>query len=233
MLKRLGSVVLAVAALTVTAPAHAEPSPIYRGVHVIGDSITNRAQNTVLSEANRPDGWTLDGFPGRRLTALTAPYIPATVDKASAIRHGFRLPRAHISTAVLALGTNGADDVLTVSEAAAIYAQGVRAIRSRNVWTRGAPKKVILVTPWRNPGIEEGVIDPSSGLPFWPYQWASKGVVYTEAIERVAANSGGVCVMRWDVYAAAHPARFPDGTHPDEIGMTAWRSLLYHAIRTC
>src|SRR3954471_14515004 len=219
MFRQLACVLLAAASLSVAAPARAAPSEVGQGVHVIGDSVAWRAARGVLSVENRPAGWTIDAFPGRRVTALANGYVPRTEDEATAETHAFDLPRARISTAVLALGTNGADEVLTVAQAAGIYAAGIRTIRARNVWNRGVAKNVVLVMPWKEAAIEEGVMNAHTGEPYQPYTWASKTTVYRQAIARVAANSGNVCVMRWDQYASTHPARFPDGIHPDALGL--------------
>ncbi|MFD0804745.1 GDSL-type esterase/lipase family protein [Nocardioides caeni] len=236
-------VVLAAAMAAVSVPA-ASPasgettttpqSPLEAGVHVIGDSITDRAHNhdwSPLSAERRPRGWTVDAYPGRRVTALGVAPVPRTRDRETAIRHVFTMPRHRVGTAVIALGTNGADEAMTVADATRLYAQGIRLVRGALRW-RG-PKRVVLVTPWKDPSIEEGALKESTGLPYEPYQWASKTVVYRKAIHRVARATRGVCVMPWHTYASAHPARFRDGIHPDRIALRVWRRMLERAIRTC
>lgn len=225
---------MAVTLSAVTPPAHAGTDPIRLGVHIVGDSITYRAhvyKTSPLSAARRPDGWTYDAFPGRRVTALGTHYVPRTTDYWTAVKHMFTPPRQEVATGVIALGTNGADEVMTVSEAAALYAAGVRRLRASLNW-RG-PKRIVLVTPWRDPSIEEGGVNPFTGRSYPPYQWASKSEVYQQAIYRVSRNSSGVCVMPWHRYAAAHPEWFRDGVHPQAEGLTVWKNLLVRTIREC
>lgn len=219
--------------------AHAETDDrVRRGVHVIGDSITYRAHKGVLSPQNRPDRWTVDAFPGRRLTALTNPYVfwnqityPSTTRSYTfSVSHINNPPRARISTVVIALGTNGTDEEMTVYQAAQMYAHQVRKIRAKNIWNRG-PKKIVLVTPWKDPSIREGAINPHTGEPYLPYQWANKNIIYRKAIQHVVRNSSGIEMMSWHHHVSQHPEWLMDGIHPTAYGLRIWRNMLYRAIR--
>lgn len=209
--------------------AHAEDLDD-RGVHVVGDSITYRAHRGWT----RPADWTVDAFPGRRVTALGENYIAPTTDYWPAVRHIFTVrPREYnISTAVLALGTNGADEDMTVYEAAQLYAKGVRIIRERAIWNTGA-KRIILVTPWKSPSISEGATNPRNGKVYLPYTWHDKGEVYRQAIWHVANNSSYVCVMDWASFIENRPDLLADGVHPNEDGLKYWRSMLIRTINNC
>lgn len=201
-----------------------------RGVHVVGDSITYRAHRGWT----RPADWTVDAFPGRRVTALGERYIYPTDDYWPAVRHIFTVqPREYnISTAVLALGTNGASTDMTVYEAAQLYAKGVRVIRDRPIW-HAAPKRIVLVTPWKSPDITEGAINPRTGNPYPAYTWHEKGEVYRQAIWHVANNSSYVCVMDWASFIENRPELLNDGIHPNEDGLKYWRSMLIRTINNC
>jgi len=215
--------------------------PIVDGVHVIGDSIAWRVHRRPLAPRHRPRGWTVDAFPGRRVTALGNSYgdpvdYPAqnSAEYQAATRHIFKVRHLWgrtVRTVVVALGTNGADTDLTVREATQLYAQGVRRLRTRPIWKPG--RRVVLVTPWRASYIEEGAVNPYTGNPYPPSAWAEKSDVYTAAILRLARNTSGICVMRWDRAAARHPEWFRDGTHPNLEGQREWKRMAYRTVRRC
>lgn len=234
------ALLLALGTAIVLADTRAHAAPTDRGVHVIGDSITYRAHAydwSPLNKANRPPRWTVDAFPGRRMTAVRTRYVQPTDDYWTAVKHIFRVkPRRHrVHTVVVALGTNGADHEMTVRQAARFYARGVRILRHRPIWRRG-PKRIVLVTPWRDPEIKEGATRENSEgetVEYPPYQWADKSVVYRKAMYHVARHSSRVCVVPWHRYAAAHPNRFKDGVHPDRIGVEAWDRQIRRGVRDC
>jgi lysophospholipase L1-like esterase len=204
------------------------------GVHVIGDSITAGVHTTVLTESNRPKGWTVDGFPGRRVTALNKPYIRATEEYWPSVRHIYRPDvEQRVSTVVLAFGTNGAGYDMTMYQSAKLYAEGIRQIRSRDIWDKHRPKRIVLITPFRDPAIQEGAVSPS-GEPYFPYQWAEKATVYGQAINHVAAHTDFVCVMDWRAYVETrYQWVLHDGTHPTAYGKRVWARMLKRTIRNC
>lgn len=223
--------VLASLLSTPSTPAQADRQPLVeQGVHVIGDSITYRAHRSVLKD--RPAGWTVDGSPGRVPMALDRPYIAPTENYTLRTGHIFRPPRARIATAVLALGTNGTDEVLAPSEARALYAAGVRRIRSTNIWKAG-PKRVVLVTPWKDPSLREGALHPLTGEPYIPRQWYDRTVPLRHAVHYVARMTAYVCVMDWASWAEDHPWHFPDGIHPDAAALQVWENMLRATINRC
>jgi len=205
-----------------------QTDPVKRGVHVVGDSITAGVHSTLLSPDRRPHGWSGDGFPGRRVTALGEDYVPPTTDYLPAVRHMFTPSRHRAETVVIGLGTNGADTDMSVEEATALYSEGVSRLH-----TSLSPKRVVLIMPWKDPSITEGAVSPRTGVPYAPYQWAEKGTTYRQAILAVAASDPAVCVMRWDTYISAHPGQLKDGIHPNATGQETWKSLLFRTIRSC
>lgn len=219
----------------------AAADPVTDGVHVMGDSIAHRVHNRSLAPRRRPRAWTVDAYPGRRVTALGTRYVepvpyPAREpgDYWAGTRHTFHvhpLWGQTIRTAVIALGTNGADHDMSVGEATDLYVRGIRTIRGRPIWK--PRKRVVLVTPWRDPSITEGAVNERTGNTYPPYTWSEKGEVYTTAIHRIARIFASICVMRWDRMAAQHPEWFTDGTHPNADGQLAWKRMLYRNIRRC
>lgn len=167
-------VAAALVAVSAGSPAAATtPTDLTRaGVHLMGDSIAYHVAKGPLAPGTRPPGWTTDAFPGRRVSALDTYYIPQTTVYAQASRHAFSIQRSsRIRTAVLALGTNGMDGDITVTEAARIYEEAVQRVRYQGIWHTG-PKRVVLVTPWKDPAIAPGAINPATGKEYAPYTWA-------------------------------------------------------------
>lgn len=223
-MKKLGALLL-VASLVVLTPTAASAKE--RHAYVVGDSISYRMSHSAL----RPKGWTWDAFPGRRITALTQPLLSPTADYWPAVTHMFDIkPRHRVSAVVIALGTNGADTYLTVDQAKAIYLRGISELRRRNIWRRG-PKRIVLVTPYRVPGIEQGHIDPATGKEYAPYQWASREAVYAKAIRQLARERAHVCLMNWR--AQVKPSMLLDGIHPNTKGRRLWRNLALKAVDNC
>lgn len=203
-----------------------------QGVHVIGDSITAGVHAGVLRAGRRPAGWTVDAQPGRRVLALDREYIAPTTDYLRRTGHIFRPPRARVATAVLALGTNATDEVLTDAQARALYVAGIRRIRSTNIWKAG-PKRVVLVTPWKSPSITADAVDPATGRGYPASKLYDRTVPLRRAILHVARMSAYVCVMDWASYVEQHPARLHDGIHPDALGREVWARMLKRTINAC
>ncbi len=227
-------VIAATTTLTTTVTRADAATDLTRGgVHLIGDSIAYHVAKGPLAPGKRPPGWTTDAFPGRRLSALDTYYIPKTTVYGQAIHHAFTIQRtSRIRTAVLELGTNGMDGDISVTEAARIYEEAVRRVRYQDVWHTG-PKRVVLITPWKDTSIAPGAINPGTGKEYPPYTWAYKGKVYADAIRQVAARNRYVCVMPWDKVVAANPSLLQDGIHPTYAGRFVYRDLLFKTIRTC
>lgn len=221
-------------AVPVAAHAKSEPDPVTNGVHVIGDSITHGAHKTVLSPANRPKGWTVDAFPGRRVTALGTRFIAPTTDYWPAVSHMFRIKRStKVGTVVLALGTNATDGDLTDAEARAMYRDAVRRVRALPIWKPG-PKRVVFVTTFRDPAIRPEATNPRTGRIYAPYTWAYKQATLTKAMRHVARNTGYVCESNWRGYIKSRYGwATTDGVHPTMHGRRMWRNLLFKAIRNC
>lgn len=135
-------------------------------------------------------------------------------------------------TAVLALGTNGSDEEMTVAEAKAYYTAAVKRVRYHGDW-RAGPKRVVLVTPWRDPSHAEGNINPNTGNEYAPYQWADKLAVYDRAIRQLDRELPYVCVADWRTYASTRPWVFSDGVHPKLHGRKMWARILIRAIDGC
>lgn len=191
------------------APAGASTAPLSRqGVHVIGDSIAGGVHKTALDADHRPPRWTVEARAGRRMTALGTWYIRPTNDYWRYVRHIFTINRHRpMRTAVIELGTNGADEDMTVAEAKAYYRDAVRRVRYHGDWRTG-PKRVVLVTPWRDPSHAEGTSNPRTGQP-------------------------SVCVANWRAYARSRPWLFSDGVHPRQHGREAWARIVIRAVDRC
>lgn len=208
--------------------ANAAKDPMKDGVYVIGDSITFMMNNSAL----HPKGVDMDGFPGRRITALDQPYIAPTRDYWPAVEHAFTpTPTHRVRTVVIALGTNGADTDLTVDQAADLYRAGIAQIRATDIWKPG-PQRIVLVTPYRAPRIDQGHTGPN-GEPWRPYQWATKMGVYAAAMHHVAQTDDHVCLMPWRAAISRHPGWLLDGIHPNAKGRALWRDLLVRTVRAC
>lgn len=205
----------------------------HQGVHVMGDSITRGVHRTALDPENRPPRWTSDGRQGRRMTALGTYYVPRTTDYWRGVRHIFVIERNRpMSSAVLALGTNAAPHDMTVAEAKDYYLEAVRRVRYQRVWRRGA-KRVVLVTPWRDPSHAEGNINPETGREYAPYQYADKLGAYHRAILQVAREEPYVCVANWRAYARTRPWALSDGVHPTAHGRRMWARIVIRAVDDC
>lgn len=225
----------ATAAALLSAPtaAASKPDPVTDGVHVIGDSIAFQVhRDTELSAA--PANWTVDAFPGRRLTALRTRMVDETRDYDVAVKHVFKIKRkTRISTLVLALGTNGADSVMTVDQVARMLTRAVTRLRGLPIW-KHSNRRVILVTPYVAPRIRQGATDPATGQPYPRRHWADKGAVYARAMSRLDHADVGVCVMPWRAVAQRRPSLVSaDGVHPTQEGLEVWRSLLLDTVKKC
>lgn len=232
MRKTLTTLLIAVAIVLTGTPAWAgRPDPIDRGVYVVGDSIAWRINRAPVRMGH--PRWTFEAFPGRRVTALGEDFIPPTSSYTPAVTHMFTPhPARRVGSVIIALGTNGADGDLSLSQAAALYAAGVNRLRSADIWRKG-PKRIILVTPYRVPSIAPGAVD-ANGVPYQSYQWAYKQGLYARAMHYVAAHTGHVCIMPWRRYVSQHPRKYLiDGIHPNPTGKRLWRSLAERAVRRC
>jgi len=215
-------------------PAGAGTAPLSRqGVHVIGDSIARGVHKTALDADHRPPRWTVDARGGRRMTALGTWYIPRTNNYWRYVRHIFSINRHRpMRTAVIGLGTNGADEDMAVAEARTYYRNAIRRVRYHGEWRTG-PKRVVLVTPWRDPSHAEGTSNPRTGQPYASYQYADKLAVYYRAILHVAREEPYVCVANWRAYARSRPWLFSDGVHPRQHGREAWARIVIRAVDRC
>lgn len=167
------------------------------------------------------------------MTALGTHYIAPTSVYERYVRHIFTIRRHRpMRTAVLALGTNGADEEMTVAEANDYYATAIRRVRYHGDWRPG-PKRVVLVTPWRDPFHAEGNVNPNTGSEYAPYQWAEKMGIYYRAILQVAREDPYVCVANWRAYARTRPWVFSDGVHPRLHGRRMWARIVIRAIDGC
>lgn len=206
--------------------AAARPDP---HVYVIGDSIT-----ALMAKSDyRPKGWRMDGFPGRRITALAQPYSARTTDYWTAVSHIFAPRVSHrVNTVIIGLGTNGADVDLTVEQAAGLYREGIARIRQQDIWLPGA-QRIVLVTPYRVPRIDAGHVSPATGQEYEPYQWASKMGVYAAAMREIATQDAHVCIMPWRAVVSKHPGLLVDGIHPNARGRKVWRTLAIKSVNRC
>lgn len=221
-------------AVPVAAHAKGEPDPVTNGVHVIGDSITHGAHKSVLSPRNRPAGWTVDAYPGRRVTALGTPFIAPTTDYWPAVQHMFKIRRSsRVGTVVLALGTNAPDVDVTPAQARAMYAAAVRRMRAMNIWKKG-PKRIVFVTTFRDPSVGPSTVNAKTGRVWAPHTWAYKQGILTAAMKHVAKNTGGVCISDWRGYIETrYRWATTDGVHPTQHGRKMWKNRLFKAIRNC
>lgn len=231
----VGTLILALAlpmaACAPSASAAGALGPVGR-VQIVGDSITHMVFSNYATDG-LPSTWRTDAVSGRRVTALGQHMTGYSTDLYVRRHRYFNVAPRSVSTLVLALGSNAPDSDLTLAQTESLYLAAVEYLIHSNVWAT-SDHKIVMVTPFRDARYIAGGVNPQSGQPLEPFEFATNTTKDAAAIYWVAAHvPHNVCIMDWRLFAATHQSVLMDGVHPNALGRSYWVRMLGHSLRAC